>query len=139
MRCADSVQGKFLDVGKGLPIEYFVTRVREGRSYATRDVLAKADGRMLYVASVSYQRPEPEQPLFYAKAPEIKMIEKEEFSEPMHPTAPQAVLPPEASIEGLDRPKIATANLRKINVDHGGIDIANVIHQDLMSLPFEYR
>lgn len=44
------------------PILYHVERLRNGRSYTTRAVKAKQDGKLIFVLVCSFQRPEPWQP-----------------------------------------------------------------------------
>ncbi len=42
----------------GVPIIYDVERIRDGRSFATRRVMARQHGRPIYYQTVSFQRPE---------------------------------------------------------------------------------
>lgn len=50
-----------------LPIEYEVERVRDGGSFSTRRVVAKQDGKRIFVMSTSFQS--PEEGLSHQKAP----------------------------------------------------------------------
>ena len=42
-----------------VPIIYDVERIRDGRSFATRRVMARQHGRPIYYLTANYQRPEP--------------------------------------------------------------------------------
>ncbi|GHJ60392.1 acyl-CoA thioesterase II [Nocardioides sp. OK12] len=54
-----SLHSYFLQPGDtGAPIVYDVERLRDGRSFATRRVLARQHGRPIYVMTVDLQRPE---------------------------------------------------------------------------------
>lgn len=56
---AHSLQASFLRPGEvGKPIRYQVERVREGRAFATRRVLADQDGRPILALTASYHVPE---------------------------------------------------------------------------------
>jgi acyl-CoA thioesterase-2 len=58
-RVAHSLHGYFLREGDtSEPILYHVDRIRDGRSFATRRVVGKQDGRAIFNMSVSFQQPE---------------------------------------------------------------------------------
>jgi len=58
-RLAHSLHGYFLREGDtAVPIIYYVDRIRDGRSFATRRVVAKQQGRAIFNISVSFQAPE---------------------------------------------------------------------------------
>lgn len=58
-RVAHSLHGYFLREGDTtVPIIYYVDRIRDGRSFATRRVVAKQHGKAIFNISVSYQEPE---------------------------------------------------------------------------------
>ncbi|MGD8607868.1 MAG: acyl-CoA thioesterase II [Myxococcales bacterium] len=58
-RHAHSLHGYFLREGDtAVPIIYYVDRIRDGRSFATRRVVAKQQGRAIFNISVSFQAPE---------------------------------------------------------------------------------
>ncbi|KAI8321979.1 Thioesterase/thiol ester dehydrase-isomerase, partial [Martensiomyces pterosporus] len=57
-----SLHSHFLLAGDNqVPIIYEVQRVRDGRSFATRTVLAKQHGRGIFTCTISFQRPETSQ------------------------------------------------------------------------------
>ncbi|CAO1620283.1 unnamed protein product [Parajaminaea phylloscopi] len=54
---------------RSTPIIYRVNRVRDGGSYATRQVEAQQKGRCIFTMLLSYQVPEPRQPTFTIPLP----------------------------------------------------------------------
>jgi len=58
-RSAHSAHAYFLRPGDPeIPIDYFVDRIRDGRSFTTRRVVAKQDDRPIFNLSMSFQVPE---------------------------------------------------------------------------------
>lgn len=58
-RVAHSLHGYFLREGDtSVPVIYHVDRIRDGRSFATRRVVAKQHGKAIFNISVSFQAPE---------------------------------------------------------------------------------
>lgn len=58
-RTAHSLHGYFLREGDpSVPVIYHVDRIRDGRSFATRRVVAKQHGEAIFNISVSFQAPE---------------------------------------------------------------------------------
>lgn len=58
-RVAHSLHGYFLREGDtSVPVIYHVDRIRDGRSFATRRVVAKQHGKAIFNMSVSFQAPE---------------------------------------------------------------------------------
>jgi acyl-CoA thioesterase-2 len=58
-RVAHSLHGYFLREGDtSVPVIYHVDRIRDGRSFATRRVVAKQQGKAIFNMSVSFQAPE---------------------------------------------------------------------------------
>jgi len=58
-RTAHSLHGYFLRPGElGVPILYKVDRIRDGKSFTTRRVLAIQHGQAIFTMSISFQRPE---------------------------------------------------------------------------------
>ena len=58
-RVAHSLHGYFLREGDtSVPVIYHVDRIRDGRSFATRRVVAKQHGKAIFNMSVSFQKPE---------------------------------------------------------------------------------
>jgi acyl-CoA thioesterase-2 len=58
-RVAHSLHGYFLREGDtSVPVLYHVDRIRDGRSFATRRVVAKQHGKAIFNTSVSFQVPE---------------------------------------------------------------------------------
>lgn len=54
-----SIHAHFLRPGRpGQPVEFSVKRVRDGRSFATRSVVASQDGKEILTATTSFHRPE---------------------------------------------------------------------------------
>jgi acyl-CoA thioesterase-2 len=59
-RVVHSLHGYFLRPGDtAVPIEYHVERIRDGKSFSSRRVVASQHGRTIFYMSTSYQRPEP--------------------------------------------------------------------------------
>jgi acyl-CoA thioesterase-2 len=59
-RIVHSLHGYFLRPGDtAVPIEYHVERIRDGRSFSSRRVVASQRGKTIFYMSTSYQRPEP--------------------------------------------------------------------------------
>ena len=89
-RAMHSMHGYFLRAGEGsLPIEFSVERLRDGRSYSARRVLASQNGRPIAMMSASFQ------------------VEEEglEHQEPMPQVTPPEGLPTTAQILGhIDHP-----------------------------------
>jgi len=56
-----------LSASPAVPILYYVDRVREGRTYTTRSIKAKQQGRTIFVLVCSFQKPESNQPQHYFK------------------------------------------------------------------------
>jgi acyl-CoA thioesterase-2 len=57
---AHSLHGYFLRPGDpALPVIYAVDRIRDGRSFTTRCVVARQRGRAIFNASLSFHEPEP--------------------------------------------------------------------------------
>ena len=74
-RVAHSLHGYFLREGNpSVPVLYHVDRIRDGRSFATRRVVAKQHGEAIFNMSVSFQAPEEglehQAPMPDAPAPE---------------------------------------------------------------------
>ena len=74
-RTAHSLHGYFLREGDtSVPVIYHVDRIRDGRSFATRRVVAKQHGKAIFNMSVSFQAPEEglehQAPMPDAPAPE---------------------------------------------------------------------
>ena len=74
-RTAHSLHGYFLREGDtSVPVIYHVDRIRDGRSFATRRVVAKQHGKAIFNISVSFQAPEEgfehQAPMPDAPAPE---------------------------------------------------------------------
>ncbi|GAA1647758.1 acyl-CoA thioesterase II [Kribbella alba] len=59
-RIVHSLHGYFLRPGDtAVPIEYQTERIRDGKSFSSRRVVASQHGRTIFYMSASYQRPEP--------------------------------------------------------------------------------
>jgi len=56
-RAVHSMHAYFLLPGEHAPIEYEVDRVRDGRSFTTRHVVARQEGRTIFEMSASFQTP----------------------------------------------------------------------------------
>jgi len=58
-RIAHSLHGYFLREGDtSVPVIYHVDRIRDGRSFATRRVVAQQHGKAIFNAAISFQAPE---------------------------------------------------------------------------------
>jgi len=60
-----------LSVSPDIPVLYYVDRVRDGSSYATRFVRASQDGKAVYIMMCSFQLPEHLQPSRYWPMPKV--------------------------------------------------------------------
>ncbi|KAJ2550514.1 acyl-CoA thioesterase [Coemansia sp. RSA 1933] len=70
-RC-NSLHCYFLTAGNNEDmIAYEVRRIRQGRSYCSRLVIAKQSGRVIFMATVSFQRPEPSVLRHQYKMPQV--------------------------------------------------------------------
>ncbi|QNE17421.1 acyl-CoA thioesterase II [Kribbella qitaiheensis] len=59
-RIVHSLHGYFLRPGDtAVPIEYHVERIRDGRSFSSRRIVASQRGKTIFYMSTSYQSPEP--------------------------------------------------------------------------------
>jgi acyl-CoA thioesterase-2 len=59
-RIVHSLHGYFLRPGDtAVPIEYHVERIRDGKSFSSRRIVASQRGKTIFYMSTSYQRPEP--------------------------------------------------------------------------------
>ncbi|WFC97977.1 palmitoyl-CoA hydrolase [Malassezia yamatoensis] len=108
--------GKFLNPGLLQKFRFDVSRLRDGRSYLTRRVDVWQEGILVFTASMSFQRPEPEQPDYYAPPPIISATGKFELLRDVpdgHSNVPTHVLPPELSISGENRFDWALENAPK--------------------------
>jgi acyl-CoA thioesterase 8 len=68
------IRGKtyfLLGVSPATPVLYYVDRVREGRSYATRFVRAVQGGKAVFIMMCSFQLPEHWQPTRYWPMPKV--------------------------------------------------------------------
>lgn len=52
-----------LSASPALPVLYYVERLREGKSYATRFVRAVQNGKIVFIMMCSFHRPEPQHPM----------------------------------------------------------------------------
>ncbi|MEU1802967.1 acyl-CoA thioesterase II [Streptomyces sp. NPDC019937] len=78
-RPVHSLHAYFLRPGRpGVPIVYQVERVRDGRSFTTRRVVAVQQGRTIFTLTASFHRPEPgiEQQLPMPGVPEPESLPK---------------------------------------------------------------
>ncbi|KAI0252642.1 Thioesterase/thiol ester dehydrase-isomerase [Lactifluus subvellereus] len=60
-----------LSASVSAPLLYYVDRLRDGRTYATRSVRAVQDGRVVFVMLCSFQIPEPSQPSRHWPMPQV--------------------------------------------------------------------
>lgn len=63
------------------PIVYYVERLRNGRSYATRSVKAAQNGAVIFTLLCSFQKPEPWQPSYQWPMPVVPPPEDCELEE----------------------------------------------------------
>ena len=67
-----SLHAYFLRLGQPeLPLDYKVTRVREGRSFATRSVEVAQGGEVIFTMIASFHRPEPGEDYQLARATDV--------------------------------------------------------------------
>ena len=58
-RCAHSLHGYFLKTGRSeIPILYKVDRIRDGKSFTTRRIVAMQNGEAIFTLAASFQLPE---------------------------------------------------------------------------------
>ncbi|WFD42063.1 palmitoyl-CoA hydrolase [Malassezia psittaci] len=131
--------GKFLNPGLLKKFRFDVSRLRDGRSYLTRRVDVWQEGILVFTASMSFQRPEPEQPDYYAPPPIISATGKFELMREVpdgHSNVPTHVLPPELSISGENRVDWALENVPKHDKWYPLFEQMKSVQ---MWLPVEYR
>ncbi|WFD21593.1 palmitoyl-CoA hydrolase [Malassezia equina] len=101
------LHGKFLRGADAQQyIDYHVTKVRDGRSFSMRRVDAMQGTTLLFMATLSFQAPEWEQPQFFAPPPEMCREGSFELMEDMpsgHQNVPSKVLLPDMSLSGTQR------------------------------------
>ena len=83
---AHSMHCYFLRLGDtGKKLNFSVERIRDGRSFATRRVVASQDDKAIFSAMISYQKPEKgvshQHPMPEVPAPESLMSDDEYFTE----------------------------------------------------------
>lgn len=116
-----------------------MSRLRDGRSYVTRRVDAIQDGILVFTASMSFQRPEPEQPDYFAPPPVVDAANKFELLREVpdgHGNIATHVLPPEMCLSGENRTDYALENISKDDKWYPFLKEAKE-HQEW--LPVEYR
>jgi acyl-CoA thioesterase-2 len=103
---AHSLHAYFILPGDpSIPIRYAVEKLRDGRSFATRRVVAHQDGAAIFALSASFHRPEPgfehQLPMPAVKPPEQLLSEKDIVANfgPMLPPSILAYLKRERPIE----------------------------------------
>ncbi|WFD35597.1 palmitoyl-CoA hydrolase [Malassezia cuniculi] len=104
------ISSQFLRPGTPDRVQYRVNRLRDGSSYIFRTVEATQGGRVLFLASISFQSEEEGQPDFYIIPPVTTTADI--AWKASHPgvngaTITTAVLPPEESMPASDRFKEA--------------------------------
>jgi len=100
-----SLHSYFLSFGDaGYPILYHVGRLRDGRSYSTRSVLATQRGQPIFSLNCSFQTPEPAQPTFRVPIPGVNGIAVEGKRLPQ----PEECLPTEDRLQKVlhDKPNL---------------------------------
>lgn len=105
--------GMFLLPGKTDRIQYSVTRLRDGKSYMSRAVQATQDGKVIFIAHLSFQTEEPKQPDFYIGAPVATTRDLAWHSSRPGingPTVTNAVMTPEESTPASERFRVSLAN-----------------------------
>lgn len=76
------LQCYFLNFGNAdIPILYTVQRLRDGRSYSTRTVLATQQGTPIFTLTCSFCLPEPSQPVRSLPLPRWPLVLKEGMTE----------------------------------------------------------
>ncbi|KIM20399.1 hypothetical protein M408DRAFT_82054 [Serendipita vermifera MAFF 305830] len=58
-----------LSASPAIPVNYYVERLREGRTYATRSIKAFQNGVLVFTMTCSFQKPELEQPIHQRPMP----------------------------------------------------------------------
>jgi acyl-CoA thioesterase II len=91
-----SLHGYFLLAGDPkVPIIYEVDRIRDGKSFTTRRVIAIQHGQAIFSMAVSFHRNEPTDMAHQAKMPDVPKPEElpseNELRERIMPTMPEAV------------------------------------------------
>lgn len=70
-----------LSASPAVPVIYFVERVRDGRSYSTRNVKAVQNGQVIFQLLCSFHMPEPWQPIYQWPMPDVPKLEDCELEE----------------------------------------------------------
>ena len=90
---AHSLHGYFLRPGDpNVPVVYSVDRIRDGRSFATRRVVAQQRGRAIFNMSASFHDPEPgyeHQHAMPAVPPPLRMPSRREWAERLSEQIPE--------------------------------------------------
>ncbi|KAL4069449.1 thioesterase-like superfamily-domain-containing protein [Scleroderma citrinum] len=85
MQCVDSAFGLhgyfLLGASPAAPVIYFVERLRDGRSYSTRNVKAVQNGQTIFQLLCSFHMPEPWQPIYQWPMPDVPKLEECELEE----------------------------------------------------------
>ncbi|KAI3625711.1 hypothetical protein CBS9595_001072 [Malassezia furfur] len=135
----EEMHGKFLNPGQTRKFHFEVTRLRDGRSYATRRVDAIQDGILVFTASMSFQRPEQDQPEYFAPPPVVNAASKFELLREVpdgHSNVATHVLPPDMCLSGENLFDYAMENMSKDSRWYAFLE-ATKRHQEW--LPVEYR
>ncbi|WFD29612.1 palmitoyl-CoA hydrolase [Malassezia sp. CBS 17886] len=130
---------KFLDGAKQEKIQFQVERQRDGRSYLTRSVRASQADHLIFVASVSFQRPEPRQPMYFAPPPVITAAGQFRLHTSIpdgFSNVPGEVLPPDLCPPGSSRFDGAIA---MVGDNPEGFGFLQQFKNDQLWLPVEYR
>ncbi len=112
-RAPHSLHGYFLREGDtSVPVIYHVDRIRDGRSFATRRVVAKQHGKAIFNTSISFQAPEEglEHQLAMPDAPPPQSVPTNE--ERLRAYAERSDHPAFAFLLNLDRP------IERREIDH---------------------
>lgn len=139
--CSLSQQGKFLRGADAQQyIDYHVTKVRDGRSFSMRRVDAMQGTTLLFMATLSFQAPEWEQPQFFAPPPEMCREGSFELMENMpsgHQNVPSKVLLSDMSPPGTQRFQYALAHASR--TDHHYDAMVQWTYTQEHVLPVEFR
>lgn len=114
-RPVHSLHGYFVKGGKPeVAIDYHVERLRDGRSYALRQVTARQGSNIIFVMTASFKRPEPgyERALFMSPVPSPEALEvagmagiraapRLDVQSPIHRAVSTCTVPPEFIPSGL--------------------------------------
>jgi len=111
-----------------MPIVYQVDRVRDGNSYVARAVRALQNGRTIFIMLCSFHKPEPWQPSYQWKMPDVPPPEQCESEQEMYrrlirknSNSPGLVQRYQELLDQRERSPIAVSTAKYHHIDENGV------------------